>query len=282
MTIDTVKQTLQLRPSSDKTSARWAATAAFVVAGLLIIWSSSIHFHLWQSLGYRHIATIGPLFLLQSIGGFLLGLLIVVVRRVWTAVLGVGFAVSTMVGFLISVEHGLFGFKDTWSAPFAHEAFELEIAIIGVCIIAGTICLIGSTAVTENRHILVGLLSAGFAMVLGAAILFVANGGGGMSPPSASGSSTSGASSTAATSNVHITISNFMFHAMSVTVKPGATVSVTNKDSVTHTLTATGGQFNTGDITQNQTKTFKAPRRPGTYSYICNIHQYMTGTIIVK
>jgi plastocyanin len=281
MTIYTVRQTLQLRPSRDKSAARWAATAAFVVGGLLIIWSSYIHFHLWQSQGYRHIATIGPLFLLQSIGGFLLGLLILVVRRVWTAVLGVGFAVSTMVGFLVSVEHGLFGFKDTWSAPFAHEAFALELAIIGACIIAGATCLMGSTTVTENRHVLVGLLSAGFAMVLGAAILF-ANGGGGMSPSSASGSSTSGGSSTAAASSVRITISNFMFHAMSVTVKPGATVSVTNKDSVTHTLTATEGQFNTGDITQNQTKTFKAPMKPGTYSYICNIHQYMTGTIIVK
>ena len=167
MTIYTVRQTLQLRPSRDKSAARWAATAAFVVGGLLIIWSSYIHFHLWQSLGYRHIATIGPLFLLQSIGGFLLGLLILVVRRVWTAVLGVGFAVSTMVGFLVSVEHGLFGFKDTWSAPFAHEALALELAIIGVCTIAGATCLTGSTAGTETRHVLVGLLSAGFANGVG-------------------------------------------------------------------------------------------------------------------
>jgi len=35
---------------------------------------------------------------------------------------------------------------------------------------------------------------------------------------------------------------------MSATVAPGATVTVTNKDSVTHTLTATKGQFDTGDI----------------------------------
>jgi plastocyanin len=65
-------------------------------------------------------------------------------------------------------------------------------------------------------------------------------------------------------------------------VAPGATVKVTNKDSVTHTLTATGGQFNTGDIGAGQTKTFTAPSKAGTYSYICNIHQYMKGTIVVK
>lgn len=73
-----------------------------------------------------------------------------------------------------------------------------------------------------------------------------------------------------------------MFEPMSLTVAPGAKVSVTNKDSATHTLTATNGQFNTGDVAQNQTKTFTAPTKPGTYHYICNIHQYMMGTIIVK
>jgi plastocyanin len=281
MTIDTVKQTLQLGPSSNENPAGFAATATFVVAGLLIIWSSYIHLHLWQSLGYRHIATIGPLFLLQSIGGFLLGLLILGARRVWAAVLGAGFAVSTMVGFLISVEYGLFGFNDTWSAPFAHEAFALEIGIISVCIIAGALCLIGSTSVTEVRRISVGLLSAGVAVALGAVILLAVGGGGGASPSSASGASTSSGSSRATTS-AHITISNFMFDPMTVTVSPGAVVSVTNEDSATHTLTASAGQFNTGDITQNRTKTFKAPMRPGRYSYICDIHQYMMGAIVVK
>jgi plastocyanin len=80
----------------------------------------------------------------------------------------------------------------------------------------------------------------------------------------------------------HITISNFMFSPMTLSVKPGQTVTVTNKDSATHTLTATGNQFNTGDVTENQTKSFTAPTKPGTYHYICDIHQYMMGTLIVK
>jgi plastocyanin len=73
-----------------------------------------------------------------------------------------------------------------------------------------------------------------------------------------------------------------MFSPMTASVAPGSTVSVTNKDSVTHTLTATGGQFNTGNIGPGQTKTFTAPSKAGTYSYICNIHQYMMGTIVVR
>jgi plastocyanin len=113
-------------------------------------------------------------------------------------------------------------------------------------------------------------------LVLAGALLLAACGSG---PATKSSSPPASTTSSGGTS---ITISNFMFKPMALTVKPGATVSVTNKDSATHTLTATGNQFNTGDVAQNKTKTFKAPMKPGTYHYICNIHQYMMGTITVK
>ncbi len=73
-----------------------------------------------------------------------------------------------------------------------------------------------------------------------------------------------------------------MFSPMAASVAPGATVRVTNKDSVTHTLSATGGTFNTGTIAPGRTKTFTAPDKAGSYGYICNIHQYMRGTIVVR
>jgi plastocyanin len=120
-------------------------------------------------------------------------------------------------------------------------------------------------------------------LVVAAALLLAAcssgGSGSGSAAPTTSGSSSSSSSSTQTSA---ISISNFMFTPMAATVAPGAKISVTNKDSVTHTLTATGGQFNTGDIGANQTKTFTAPTKPGTYHYICNIHQYMMGTIVVK
>jgi plastocyanin len=112
-------------------------------------------------------------------------------------------------------------------------------------------------------------------LVLAGALLLAACGGGtatmsGSSAPSGSSVGTS------------ITIKNFMFMPMSLTVSPGATIKVTNEDSATHTLSATGGQFNTGNITHEQTKTITAPMKAGTYHYICDIHQYMMGSIIVK
>ena len=128
-------------------------------------------------------------------------------------------------------------------------------------------------------------------LVLGGALLLAACSSGGSgssgsgSAPSTSTSSGAGGSSaggSSATKTDSITISNFMFSPMHATVAPGATVTVTNKDSVTHTLTASNGAFNTGDIGGGQSKTFTAPMKPGTYSYICNIHQYMMGTIVVS
>jgi plastocyanin len=116
-------------------------------------------------------------------------------------------------------------------------------------------------------------------LVLGAALLLAACSSGGGTGSSASRSSSG---SGAATSTESITISNFMFSPMHASVAPGSTVSVTNKDSVTHTLTGSGDRFNTGDIGPGQTKTFTAPSKAGTYDYICNIHQYMMGTIVVR
>lgn len=103
-----------------------------------------------------------------------------------------------------------------------------------------------------------------------------------------SGSSTKAAGSTTAPAPASadtITIKNFAFSPNTLTVAPGATVTVHNSNTgevATHTVTATGGAFNTGDIAPGQTKTFTAPTKPGSYPYICEIHQYMTGTLVVS
>jgi hypothetical protein len=120
------------------------STATFLVGGLLIILLGYIHFHLWQSVGYRHIPTIGPLFLVQSIAGLVIGLLVMATRRVWAAVLGAGFAAATLGSFLISVSNGLFNFKDSWSAPYAHLAFAVEIVTVVVLVVAVAFCLVGA------------------------------------------------------------------------------------------------------------------------------------------
>jgi hypothetical protein len=122
-----------------------ATTAAFVLGGALLVWSAAIHYHLWSEPdGYRSIATIGPLFLLQSISGLVIGVGVVAVRRVWAALIGIGFALGTVAGFLVSVTHGLFGFTESWLAPFAQQAFVIELVAVGLLAVAGVLCLAGS------------------------------------------------------------------------------------------------------------------------------------------
>ncbi|WP_333767465.1 cupredoxin domain-containing protein [Streptomyces sp. IBSBF 2435] len=97
----------------------------------------------------------------------------------------------------------------------------------------------------------------------------------------ASGPAASGSSAPAGATR--ITITDFMFSPATLTVRPGAKVTVVNQDSTVHTVTATEDkQFDTGSVAPGRTTTFTAPTTPGTYGYICTIHQFMTGTLTVS
>jgi predicted lipoprotein with Yx(FWY)xxD motif len=79
-------------------------------AGLLIA-TAAIHLDLYLT-GYRTIPTIGWLFLLQVIAAFALGGLVLVTGSRLVAALGAGFALSTLGGYLLTVQFGLFGFRE--------------------------------------------------------------------------------------------------------------------------------------------------------------------------
>lgn len=75
-----------------------------------------------------------------------------------------------------------------------------------------------------------------------------------------------------------VTIENFTF--TSSPVAAGSTVTVKNKDSMTHTVTADKGEFSV-TVNSGSTATFTAPTKPGTYKFHCNIHPTMHGTLTV-
>ena len=79
-------------------------------AGLLIA-TAAIHLDLYLT-GYRTIPTIGPLFLFQVIVAFALGGLVLATGWRLAAAAGVLFALSTLGGYLITVQFGLFGFRE--------------------------------------------------------------------------------------------------------------------------------------------------------------------------
>jgi plastocyanin len=119
------------------------------------------------------------------------------------------------------------------------------------------------------------------AVIAGCTVLAVA--GCSKSAPTAPTSSAPASSAPAGTAPAaadSITIQNFGFTAL--TVKPGATVTVTNKDAVDHTVTADSGNAFNVRVAAGGTATFTAPTKAETYAYHCAIHPSMHGTLVVS
>ena len=103
--------------------------------------------------------------------------------------------------------------------------------------------------------------------------------------------SSSSSSSTPSTSNSNtssqavptnsVNMADMKFAPAVITIPLGATVHWNNNDSVTHTITADDGSFNSGNIASksNYTHSFSTA---GTFKYQCSIHEGMTGTVIVR
>jgi plastocyanin len=119
-------------------------------------------------------------------------------------------------------------------------------------------------------------------VLLSGGLTLLALGAGACSSGPATTSPAMGSGSSAAPSHISVKIKNFTFSPSTFAVAPGATISVTNEDSVAHTFTSDSGHFSTGDIDPGTTKTVTAPEKAGTYSYRCMIHQFMTGTFVVR
>lgn len=109
-----------------------------MVGAGLVATSGALHLDLWDG-AYRHIPTIGPLFLLQAISAFVLAVAIVVLRHPLVLAAGAAMMAGTLGGFLISVNYGLFGFQDTINAPFGTTTLIVEAAAIAV--LSGTAVL---------------------------------------------------------------------------------------------------------------------------------------------
>jgi plastocyanin len=77
-----------------------------------------------------------------------------------------------------------------------------------------------------------------------------------------------------------VTIQNFAFAPVSLTVAAGTKVTWTNQDSTAHTVTADNGSFGSQHLATGTTfsETFS---KAGTYAYHCSIHTSMKATIVV-
>ena len=91
---------------------------------------------------------------------------------------------------------------------------------------------------------------------------------------------TAAAAATNSISKNEILIESNTFKPDSVTIKVGDSIKWINKDSYNHTVTAKNGEFDSGDIAGGAEFSFTFAKE-GTYEYLCGIHTFMKGTIIV-
>jgi plastocyanin len=78
-----------------------------------------------------------------------------------------------------------------------------------------------------------------------------------------------------------ITIDNFTFGPMAVTVPVGGTVTWVNGDDVPHTVRAVDGSFHSKPLDTDERFSFTFTK-PGVYNYFCSIHPKMTAKVIVR
>ena len=96
-------------------------------------------------------------------------------------------------------------------------------------------------------------------------------------------SSSAGSSPSATTTKPNtVTISNFKFVPATLTVKVGTKVTFTNEDNEPHTATSQStSTIHSPTLSKGQSYTITFTK-PGTYDYICTIHPFMKGTVIVR
>ena len=91
-------------------------------------------------------------------------------------------------------------------------------------------------------------------------------------PSAAPGSEPAGAAA--------ITIQDFAFAPADLSVAAGTTITITNNDSIIHTVTAEDRSFDTGIIDPGASTTLTLDT-VGTFVYRCKPHPAMKGTITV-
>ena len=91
-----------------------------------------------------------------------------------------------------------------------------------------------------------------------------------------------GATTTAIpTASAAVTAKGFAFGPAVSHIDAGAPLAIVNGDSAAHTFTADDGKTFNVALPANKTQTLVLDT-PGTYTFHCNIHPSMTGTLIVN
>ena len=77
-----------------------------------------------------------------------------------------------------------------------------------------------------------------------------------------------------------VEIDDFAYEPATVTIAAGGKVTWVNRDAEEHTATLDDGSYSTGDLAEGKLKS-QSFKQPGNFTYHCEIHPEMTGTVEV-
>jgi hypothetical protein len=131
--------------ASTSQTGRWLAVGGRIAGAALTGWSAGIHLYLWLD-GFRDVETIGTLFLLNAIGGFVLALVLLITPDRFLAavsVLGALYAASVLGALTLSLTVGLFGF---------HESIDTEQVVTTLVINSAAVLVLGVLTAIRLRE----------------------------------------------------------------------------------------------------------------------------------
>ena len=278
---------------------RIAAAVSIVIGGL-------IHLDLYFD-GYRAIPDIGRSFMLNAIASGVIAAVVAVRSEWYVRLAGIGIAVGTIIAFVLSRQgDGLFDFREQGLNPSPQAGLALFVEI-------AAIVLLGLTFIPAlaNRDASFGLPILGVSAAVVAVVMIgfgasaasddgsssssssnesaptttVAGGGTvttvpGSTVPGATTTTVPGGAAPAASAGA-VSIKDFSFQAPELDIAKGTTVTWTNDDGVGHSVNASDGSFDSERLEQGDTFEFTFDT-DGEFAYVCDIHPYMAGTIVVS
>jgi plastocyanin len=121
------------------------------------------------------------------------------------------------------------------------------------------------------------------ALAVGALVALVGCSSGSTAAPStaASAAAPSAAASAPAAGGAAVSIKDFAFNPQTIQAKVGDSITWTNQDTTAHTVTLDDKSVDSGSVAPSSTFSH-AFTQAGTFTYHCEIHKQMTGTVTVS
>ena len=279
-----------LRPPSDRGSFLGSLTVEVglrLVAALALLVGGLVHLELYFRGGYRSFpnANLGRSFLLNGAASALVAAVLLMRRDVIVRLAGIAVTVGTLIAFYLTrrTNDGIFGFTEKGFEPSPQAALALIVELVAVVVLLASfvpplewtrqsVCNVKVASVLAVVVIAVGIVGS---------VVWARKDATSAADPSTAADAASPGASTAVPGGQAISIKDFSFNPASVSIKVGDSVTWSNADGAAHSIQSGNDAFDSPDKIAPATSFSFTFATAGTFTYICGIHPYMKGTVVV-